>query len=406
MNILIFSGNWDNRGDESAIRAMIDEMIQIYPNVNIKIQFNVPVKEIPYENIELVRSFYKPAGRNKFKLIPYYISVFSGGRINLLIGKNRRLFNEFLSAVKWADLALYAPGGPNIGDFYRQYVLLDMIHLMYANGVPYAFYAPSMGPFKQYKKRISRMLSRSSLICLRESISERYLLELNRKLKINVTLDSAFQHKIDEAKYQRMLEDYVELNKFLSNNKKVVGITISDLKWHKLYKNSDLAVKIHDAFSAFIQYLVDNGYGVVFIPQLFANASDKKYMSDFSIENCFVVDDNYDCYFQQYLISKLYAVVGMRYHSNIFSAKMGTPFVSVAYEQKMKGFMKKIQQEKYCIDISDLSFELLKDKFEILVKNYDDYKNLLMEQREYRRLESYKTTELVTKLIAELNIKN
>lgn len=316
------------------------------------------------------------------------------------------MFNEFLSAVKWADLALYAPGGPNIGDFYRQYVLLDMIHLMYANRVPYAFYAPSMGPFKQYKKRISRMLSRSSLICLRESISERYLLELNRKLKINVTLDSAFQHKIDEAKYQRMLEDYVELNKFLSNNKKVVGITISDLKWHKLYKNSDLAVKIHDAFSVFIHYLVDNGYGVVFIPQLFANASDKKYMSDFSIENCFVVDDNYDCYFQQYLISKLYAVVGMRYHSNIFSAKMGTPFVSVAYEQKMKGFMKKIQQEKYCIDISDLSFELLKDKFEILVKNYNDYKNLLMEQREYRRLESYKTTELVTKLIAELNIKN
>ena len=257
MNILIFSGNWDNRGDESAIRAMIDEIIQIYPNVNIKIQFNVLVKEIPYENIELIRSFYKPAGRNKFKLIPYYISVLSGGRINLLIGKNRRLFNEFLSAVKWADLALYAPGGPNIGDFYRQYVLLDMIHLMYANRVPYAFYAPSMGPFKQYKKRISRMLSRSSLICLRESISERYLLELNRKLKINVTLDSAFQHKIDEAKYQRMLEDYAELNKFLSNNKKVVGITISDLKWHKLYKNSDLAVKIHDAFSVFIHYLVD-----------------------------------------------------------------------------------------------------------------------------------------------------
>ena len=44
MNILIFSGNWDNRGDESAIRAMIDEIIQIYPNVNIKILFNVPVK--------------------------------------------------------------------------------------------------------------------------------------------------------------------------------------------------------------------------------------------------------------------------------------------------------------------------------------------------------------------------
>lgn len=30
MNILIFSGNWDNRGDESAIRAMIDEIIQMW----------------------------------------------------------------------------------------------------------------------------------------------------------------------------------------------------------------------------------------------------------------------------------------------------------------------------------------------------------------------------------------
>ena len=47
---------------------------------------------------------------------------------------------------------------------------------------------------------------------------------------------------------------------------------------------------------------------------------------------------------------------------------MGTPFVSVAYEQKMKGFMKKIQQEKYCIDISDLSFELLKDNLKFWLR--------------------------------------
>ena len=41
------------------------------------------------------------------------------------------------------------------------------------------------------------------------------------------------------------------------------------------------------------------------------------------------MDDMHDCYFQQYIISLIKAVVGMRYHSNIFSAKMGTPFVSV-----------------------------------------------------------------------------
>ena len=62
-----------------------------------------------------------------------------------------------------------------------------------------------------------------------------------------------------------------------------------------------------------------------------------------------------DTYFQQYVIGKLYAVVGMRYHSNIFSAKMGIPFVSVSYEQKMKGFMQSIGLSEYCIDLNELS---------------------------------------------------
>ena len=44
-----------------------------------------------------------------------------------------------------------------------------------------------------------------------------------------------------------------------------------------------------------------------------------------------------------------YAIIGMRYHSNIFSAKAGTPFISISYEQKMAGFMNKMNLEKYCI---------------------------------------------------------
>lgn len=64
----------------------------------------------------------------------------------------------------------------------------------------------------------------------------------------------------------------------------------------------------------------------------------------FDEDNYFVIcsdDEKYDTYFQQYVIGCMYAVIGMRYHSNIFSAKMGTPFISISYEQKMQGFMKK-----------------------------------------------------------------
>ena len=84
-------------------------------------------------------------------------------------------------------------------------------------------------------------------------------------------------------------------------------------------------------------------------------------------------DDRYDSYFQQYVIGQLYAVVGMRYHSNIFSAKMGTPFISVSYEQKMTGFMEKMELSRYCIGIKDLSAELLAEKFELLEQEHDSY---------------------------------
>lgn len=49
----------------------------------------------------------------------------------------------------------------------------------------------------------------------------------------------------------------------------------------------------------------------------------------FDEDNYFVIcsdDEKYDTYFQQYVIGCMYAVIGMRYHSNIFSAKMGTPY--------------------------------------------------------------------------------
>ena len=43
MNLLIFSANWYNRGDESAIRAMIDEMRIVFPDCHIKIHFKINI---------------------------------------------------------------------------------------------------------------------------------------------------------------------------------------------------------------------------------------------------------------------------------------------------------------------------------------------------------------------------
>lgn len=407
MNILIFAASWYNRGDESAIRAMIDEFKAQYPDVRFKIHFgSMKVNEVPYDDLEIIPGFSNTQRRYFFKRLVYRISVLSHGRLNLMPAtrtqtkkENRTALNQFVEAVKWCNLAIYAPSGPNIGDMYRTYTLLDCIDLLRYFKKPYVFFAPSMGPFKAYKKRISRILESADLVCFRENISADYVKNLVPGVDVRVTLDSAFQHAINESACQQQLESYTELAEFIKRYDKVIGITITDLQWHSRYQREEIKTRIKCAFGDFIEYIRHKGYGILFIPQLFGDCNDKEYMRTYVADNCFVVDDEHDCYFQQYLISKLYAVVGMRYHSNIFSAKMGTPFVSVAYEQKMKGFMDKVGLEEYCFSMETLNEENLVMYFEKLEQHYNEYKEKLAKIKEWCQKESYKTTQYIIDLI-------
>ena len=113
----------------------------------------------------------------------------------------------------------------------------------------------------------------------------------------------------------------------------------------------------------------------------------------------------YDAYFQQYVIGKLYAVVGMRYHSNIFSAKMGIPFVSISYEQKMKGFMEKMGLDNYCIPIENLSLKQLESTFEKVNVDYPAYEKRLKEMHPLMKADSHKTTEAVLDLLEQKNVE-
>ena len=404
MNLLIFGANWHNRGDESAVRAMIDEIRIAIPKCNIKIHFNQLVDHIPYDDIAILKPFKRCAGRNKLKVALYKLSLKTNGKVPYPDNNSANAFYEFLHAVRWADYVIYAPGGPCIGDYYHaRELLLDMLDLIIKNRKPFSLFAPSVGPFTYSVKRIKRTLEHADIICFREEISQKYFHDICPHKKTTVTLDSAFQHSINLDENLKLYNTYKDLHDFIAQNKKIIGITITNLQWHRNYKNDSWAKIIEDGFSQFISYLLEHDFGVLFIPQLFGKDNDKIYMSTFvKGENCYVMSDEYDCYFQQYIIAKLFAVVGMRYHSNIFSAKMGTPFISVSYEKKMQGFMQKAELSQYCLLINDLTFEALKSKFELMLDNYNEYKDDLDRKKETFKEMSYKTTELVSGSIKSL----
>ncbi len=400
MNILVINCHWDNRGDEAAIRAMIDELLLRFPEAQIQVQR--AIGSFGYfptsSNISVIPTF--PLRRSS--LPKDAVSLVTNGRICLTSSAR-----AFYDRLKKADIVIHAPGGPSIGDIYLAQEIVKLIRLLaiQRSGKPYVFYAPSMGPFKKKLRNIFRkkVLKNASLICLREAESQKMVEELIPGIETHVTLDSAFQHDIDIKRNEILLKEDNQLNSFIGDGSKVVGVTVTDLQWNKLYSDDGYTENnIRVSFTRFIKYLICSGYKVLFIPQLFGGSSDSKYMESFVIENCYVVSDSYDCYFQQYIISRLMAVVGMRYHSNIFSAKMGTPFISISYEQKMCGFMDRASLSEYCIDINNLSYQILVSKFNELISNYANYKRVLAEEAPIFKRESSRTTDLMVQILNQI----
>jgi colanic acid/amylovoran biosynthesis protein len=405
MKIAVIHCHTANRGDEAAVHALIDELMYIYPQCEITLflRGKTVYPNLP-EVVQVVQQ-YVPIGKKRY--IEYQIMKATKGALTLT-NEGR----EFRNLIAKSDLVLHAPGGPSIGDTYYngEVQYLRIYDLLIAMEKPYMFYAPSMGPFDRNERNAWRkkILNNAQAIVLRDPISAEYVRNLLPNKKIYQTLDSAFQHDIDIVANKKKLDDYRELSDFISRHDKCIGITITDLRWHPLYmKNPIIIKKIQDSFMCYLEELVEDGYGIIFIPQLYGNGNDYTLMRNYMLDNdnYFEMPDNedkYDTYFQQYVISKIYAVIGMRYHSNIFSAKMSTPFISISYEQKMEGFMKKMNLYQYCIKLDELSVHSLREKFTLLCQNYDNYKNYLIEKHNEMKADAYKTTEILNEILVRI----
>lgn len=405
MKILIIHAHGNNRGDEAAVKSMVDEITAKYPGMEIVIS-GEGLNRYPLlsANVKQISRF--PKNYSKTDQLSFLISLLTRGKIALTNdGK------EFIKVVKSTNLVVHAPGGPAIGDIYGddEWLYLWRLNFIRRLGLPYIFYAPSMGPFitKRNNKLRKKVLRGAERIILRDPISAGYVKDFLPDIDVEQALDSALQHDImGDMRVEKTFKNCKELQKFLSEHPKVIGITITDLMWHPQNRNHPKTRIIASAFEHFIERRINQEYGIVFIPQLYGEQDDREYMLKFAKNShIFVLDNNqevYDSYFQQYLIGQLYAVVGMRYHSNIFSAKMGTPFLSISYEQKMEGFMRAIGMEKYCIRLEDFSEEELEGRFRQLETDYEIYCNDLQKLHSYMKKESYKSTEALIEMIEKI----
>ena len=396
-NILIIHSHNANRGDEAAVKALVDELLE-FKNINKITISNNGFTPYPGLDSQVNQIARFPKLHSTIAKIEFLIS---------LVFKDKLIFTKdgkkFFKELRNSDLVIHAPGGPSIGDTYYNVELLYLLRLdiIRRMRIPYMFYSPSMGPFndKRREKLRKKILRGAHYVFVRDPISYKYVKEFTPEINVQLAMDSALQHDLNISKYEMIYDQYTELKSFMTNHTRCIGMTITDLKWHPIHGKTKISSQINDVFQKFVDQVISEGYGVVFIPQLYGTSNDARYMAEFMRTNhTFLIDDKeekFDSYFQQYVISLLYAVVGMRYHSNIFSAKMGTPFISVSYEQKMKGFMESTDLLNYCININDLSYDILFSKYDELKRNYISYKNRLKDLHKTMKEKAFIPTQAI-----------
>lgn len=211
-------------------------------------------------------------------------------------------------------------------------------------------YAHSAGPFENgYRLPILRWLfSRADVITAREPVSKEHFESAGAS--VSLTADSAFlaPDGSPEAARAELADHGIE------PGRPIAGMTAR--RWHFPESQAGMS-QYRDGIEAVARRLTDEGYRVVFFPQVIGPDTDDREISRdvaAEIDGAVALHDDYDVPLLKGLIGTCDVFVGTRMHSNIFALSNGVPTAAIAYRHKTTGIMRMFGQEEYVTEISDV----------------------------------------------------
>lgn len=334
--ILIVNQHGENRGDEAALRAMLDGFRRRLDDPRFTVVLEVRDRRLPVElgdDVTVLHELDLATGVVGLALYGLGLRVRP-----LLPGTAGRL----VDAYEAADLVVSAPGGPYFGDGYwkNEPVHWALVWLGLRRGTPVFYYAPSAGPFaKRALNPLRRRLYRrmATPLTVREERSAVHLRELlGPAAPVEVTADSAFQRRLPPAAAATTGD-----GRFL--------VAASALRWRWPGHPAPEAAQeaYDDTLAGGLAHLAERrpGCHIRFFPQLYgAVHSDVDYLRSLGARlpagvSWEVVDPDLDSDGQQRLLGASDFVLAGRYHPQVFAIAAAVPGVCVAYEHKARGVM-------------------------------------------------------------------
>lgn len=350
--LIILYGGWfgsGNIGDEAILAGLL-KLLSLYNVVPIVITSNTEEVKRRYKVATLSNS------ESKYRREPL-----------------KRIFRTYYSSS-----AFLLTGGTPLYDWDH---LIRMLRILPAIllGKKISIVAISAKPIRnKFSKLIIRMLlGRAHRISVREPLSALTLYKLYPRLPILCPDPSILLNPIKESRIIQILErEELSSSTFI-----IICPRCLTMKYHKLayheQVDKDSIRNLINSLAKLVRYIVKQGYLCVFIPFHKAKQDNDLFMINIiigmlenDIKRHVKVLTNLNAPEEIIsVISKAKCVIGMRLHSIIFSALVGTPFIGISYEPKVYGFAKLIGAEKYIIDLKDISYEKLLERIRLILNN-------------------------------------
>ena len=317
-------------------------------------------------------------------------------RIHIPVSRHSRLFDYY-------DCDLVVNSGGDMLSGEGSFGLTSFLNILYAVllGKPVVLYGESLGYFSNliFNAFAKFVLNRTSLILLREELSEVYLdKEGITKPKIYVTAEPAFLlSAIPEERVRSILSD----ESIDESKRPLVGVNPSG----KIM----LEEKASDAMAKVIDDLVEDLSGaIIMIPHVYTEGVDDRVVIDRIFRkirnksNVITINKEYTAQELKGIIGQCDLFIGARMHATIASTSMLVPTVGIAYSHKMHGIIgKMLRQEKYILDVKDLNYEGLKSKIYDAWENREGIRAELARRIPQVKEEALLSGKLVKELVAD-----
>lgn len=397
INLLIVNQHGENRGDESAFKAMVRSFQKLY-DCNITVIGQFRARDFKFPGPDLPNIAYL----NMVMPVLQAALLLWGAMLKFLrlppLVPNASTAMQIMRAYHDADLVISAPGGPYFGDLYRGHEPVHWLFILLGRlyGKPLYLYAPSAGPFtgslfnlfRRYIYRCFRVV-----IC-RETESARYIEHLVPSIEPVVTADSALQEQVHTD-----LDTDVQ-SQLLANGSDLATISISVLEYSRL--SPDQRENYEQAILEAIRHLDERGrYQFIFLPQLYGGYhSDVGYMESLISRlpktiRASVLDSTLSSDAHRMIVANSELVIASRYHPQIFAASARTPFIAICYQHKSSAFMRDINMDEFALDIFDVNPAEVVRLVERCITDKDAIKDGLEAGMQVKEQLARQTTQLI-----------